>query len=920
MSVTKESIWLQEQSILLKIIALPERLQEEYLSNLHRENPTLYTSVNELVQAWKNSSQFLEDSPIQILNPTLPLSSGQQLGAYEILELLGQGGMGRVYKAKRIDGAFEREVAIKVMHPGLADGEFHRRLCAEGQILAGFDHPYIGRLLDVGYTPSKEPYLIMEYIDGVPIDTYISQNQLSIKQKIRLMIRVCEAVEVAHQNLIVHRDLKPSNILVTKDGTPKLLDFGIAKWLDTPQREDQTQTGLLPMTPRYASPEQREGRSITTVSDVYSLGMLLFQVLTGKLPDHESIKPPSDSWRVSTKSIRGQAGGSNNRAMVRAIQGDLDNIVMMALRQEPERRYQSAHAMAEDLQRFLNAFPVHARPETAAYLALKFVKRKPISVSVAMGILLMILGFMATVSIQNRKIRAERDKATMTAQFLTNLFEQSDPDQPAPSEITLRSVLDKGADQLQTDLNGNIETQAALQHTIGKVYFQLGEYQQSIHLLQLAQQSRRKLGGPAKKDLANSLELLAAAHQFNANFPAAEQAYLECLAIRKKELAPNDPDLISVTMNLGTLYHFQGRFSDAQPFLESALAQAEKYFASDDQNLAACMDALGANLRMQGKNSDALSYYKKGLTIRENEFGILHSSVAYSLNNIALITVEQDPEQAIALYEDALGIYAETIGLEHPFASYTLFNLADLHLKLGHLTQATETFQQCYSIRKRIFGPDHLYTAEVLYGWGKCERRLGHQPFAEELLTQALRIRKAQKSPEMVPTLLALASTQLDRDQVSAAEQTLCKVFEAIQGLKPGSAWLQMKLEYARLALVQKRWTEAEQHLNETKTLLEKFNEPSWLLFAMRYHLLSGLKAQAISQMQLAGREWTSLLKLAEQTKPKLWDIETKILAAQAFNLLGQKEKANVLMEDLEKGSVVDLASEGVFSSLVPAR
>ena len=181
-----------------------------------------------LVQAWKNSSQFFYFFPIQILNPTLPLSSGQQLGAYEILELLGQGGMGRVYKAKRIDGAFEREVAIKVMHPGLADGEFHRRLCAEGQILAGFDHPYIGRLLDVGYTPSKEPYLIMEYIDGVPIDTYISQNQLSIKQKIRLMIRVCEAVEVAHQNLIVHRDLKPENILLKcpdKSGL-KLIDFG----------------------------------------------------------------------------------------------------------------------------------------------------------------------------------------------------------------------------------------------------------------------------------------------------------------------------------------------------------------------------------------------------------------------------------------------------------------------------------------------------------------------------------------------------------------------------------------------------------------------------------------------------------------------------------------------------------------------
>ncbi len=429
---------------------------------------------------------------------------------------LGEGGMSTVYLAVRADDAYQQKVALKVLAYGADRSDLSARFRAERQILASLDHPGIARLLDGGTTDDGRPYLVMEYIEGAPLDQYCDQHRLGLDARVDLFRQVCAAVQYAHQNLVVHRDIKPSNILVTADGVPRLLDFGIAKLLEgaeLPGAIEATMTGQRLMTPQYASPEQVEGGAITTATDVYSLGVLLYVLLTGHLPyrlpgtssdalqravvEQDPERPstavgratregsPRPSERAAgegpTQEALSEARGLRPPQLRRKLRGDLDNIVLMALRKEPERRYASVALLSEDLRRYREQLPVAAQPDTLGYRARKFVGRHKAGVGAAAVGLAMILGLAATMTVQavrlarqRDEIRAERDKALKLTGFLEQVFAGSDPSEARGETLTAREILDKGAARAMAELEDQPETQAALALVIGKVYQSLG--------------------------------------------------------------------------------------------------------------------------------------------------------------------------------------------------------------------------------------------------------------------------------------------------------------------------------------------------------------------------------------------------------------------------------------------------------------
>ncbi|MGH9850033.1 MAG: protein kinase domain-containing protein [Blastocatellia bacterium] len=389
--------------------------REAFLDEACAGQPSLRVAVESLIAVNEEASGFLETPMLKDLAERVVAGrdansmAGRRLGPYQLVRELGRGGMGAVYLAERADDQFSKQVAIKIINGGARSEELRRRFLGERQILAGLEHPNIARLLDGGTSEDGDPYLVMEYVEGLPIDEYCRQRDLSVDEKLRLFLLVCDAAQHAHQNLIVHRDLKPSNIIVTSDGAPKLLDFGIAKLLQ-PGRDKLT-TGLRPMTPAYASPEQMFGEPITTSSDVYSLGVVLYELLASERPYDPANDSPAEMVKAICEQEPERPGAKLERSGNAPLDRDLDDIVLMALRKEPSRRYGSVRELAEDIGRYLEGLPVRARHATFGYRAEKFVRRNKAAVTAAMTIFLLLVGGIITTSWQAGVAHAQRVRA-----------------------------------------------------------------------------------------------------------------------------------------------------------------------------------------------------------------------------------------------------------------------------------------------------------------------------------------------------------------------------------------------------------------------------------------------------------------------------------------------------------------------------
>ncbi len=475
--------WKRVESVLDAALELDPALRPDYLMTSCQGDLELRAEVERLLHSCARAEGLLAGAAPAAFGALLQSPGDEaipegRIGPYRVLGVAGRGGMGVVYLAERADDQYRKRVALKLLRRGLDDPHLVRRFLEERQILAALDHPHIARLLDGGVTSDGLPWFALEYVEGEPIDRSCDRRRLPVEQRLRLFLAVCDAVQYAHRNLVVHRDLKPSNILVTPVGKVKLLDFGVAKLLAGGEAPDTTLTraGWRAMTPEYASPEQVRGEPVTVASDVYSLGVVLYQLLAGQRPYRLRNRVPNEIERVvleeqpgppSAAAARGDAEaagarGTTSDRLRRRLAGDLDLIVLQALRKEPERRYPTVDRLASDLRRHLQGLPVSAAPDRWHYRARKFARRHLVGVSAAIGFVLLLAGFAALTGLQSARTARERDRAERVSAFLTELLRSPDPFRGRGAAITVREVLDSAVQRLPRELGRQPGLQADL--------------------------------------------------------------------------------------------------------------------------------------------------------------------------------------------------------------------------------------------------------------------------------------------------------------------------------------------------------------------------------------------------------------------------------------------------------------------------
>ena len=675
---------------------------------------------------------------------------GSRIGPYRVTGSIGHGGMAEVYMAVRDDEEFQQVVAIKVVRRGMVNDAMLVRFRHERQILASLNNPNIARLLDGGTTDDGMPFFVMEYIDGLPITEYAEANGLGVNERLRLFRHVTSAVQHAHRNLIVHRDLKPSNILVTADGVPKLLDFGIAKLLAPPISPvavtlAQTMTEMRLMTPMYASPEQVRGEPVTTSTDVYALGAVLYELLTGEVAHRfrdtsmveiERVVCEAEIERPSAALARN--GGQSVRRS-RMLEGDIDNIVLTALRKEPERRYESVGLFAEDIRRYLEGRPVTARQDTFGYRAGKFVRRHRLAVAAASLVALLLVAFSVMMAMQAARIGRERDRANEVTKFLVELFEDSSPSEARGNSVTAREILDKGAARIDTELGDQPELQAAMMDTMGRVYRSLGLYSSARPLLERAVELRRATLGGAHPDVGASLHQLAVLTAYQGDRETAERLYREALEIRSTALGDRHPDVAETYSDLGELMRNVDRLDESEELARKALDIRRDVMGERTAEVAFSLNNLAAVLDDKDQDEEAMRLFLEALEIKREVLGPDHPSVANTLNNIAVLYRNMGQDKAALPFDrEAVAIRRKVLGAEHPDLAVSLNNLAIALKEQGELDEAEPLFREALAMKLKLLGPTHQSTANGYYSLADLVAAKGDYAAAEPIYRESL--------------------------------------------------------------------------------------------------------------------------------------------------------------------------------------
>ena len=613
------------------------------------------------------------------------LPRGARLGPWEVAEELGRGGMGTVYRARRADGAYAQDVAVKVVHRGMDSAQIVRRFQQERTLLATLAHEGVARLIDGGVAGDGRPYLVMELVEGQPLTAYADARRLPVEARIRLFLDVCAAVSHAHQRLVVHRDLKPSNILVTDgDARPhvKLLDFGIARLLtSSDDGEALTLPELRLFTPRYAAPEQATGAPVTTATDVYSLGAVLFELLVGEalrlapgqtMPERASTvlrtMPRPDAEAVA------HARATSPARLERMLRGDLDAVCHLALRPEPHARYPSVEALADDLRRHLTGLPVRARGNTRRYLVASFVRRHRWPVAVAAGATIAVLAATAAVAVQNRRIAHERDRAEEVATVLENVFLRIDPGGQTEGGASTRDLLDRGAEE--TAQMADTEAKAHLLDVVARVYRALGDHNRALPRHEQAVRLYTALRG------RDAPETLAAEHHLAYLLTAlgrtdeAEAMYRRVLEVRRRTGDPTG--LVESTSDLADLYLDTRRLAEARALIAEGLAVLERHPNAGPPSL-------------EGPIARAGFLYQQALI--EQQEGRL--------------------DDAVARFHEALNLYRAHRGPNHIYTAAVETKLASLLLEQGNGAAAGPLLEHARSVQERAWGPSHPWVYAV---------------------------------------------------------------------------------------------------------------------------------------------------------------------------------------------------------------
>ena len=709
--------------------------------------------------------------------------TGQDIGPYRVIRKIGQGGMGAVYLAARADQAFQKEVAIKLIKRGQDTEDVIQRFRSERQILASLDHPNITRLLDGGTTEDGLPYFVMEYIQGEPIDIYCDSHKLDITHRLMLFQSVCSAVHFAHQHLVIHRDIKPGNILVTSEGVPRLLDFGIAKLLAAePSFPDRTITLTRRMTPQSASPEQVRGGNITTASDVYSLGVLLYKLLTGHSPyrlagrsseeieraicEEDPEKPSVVIDRteesavgraITPQSVSETREGAPDK-LRRRLRGDLDNTVLMALRKEPQRRYASVQQFSDDIRRHLEGLPVLAHRDTPTYRAAKFVGRHKTGVAaVALIFLSLTAGIVGTLR-QARIAAAERDRARIEKAkadrintFLQDMLTFSSPSYASSNprkdpDAKVSEVVEQAARRAESELADQPEVLAEMQRTIGAVYYAQGRYDQAEQILRAALEKYTRLYGLDRHETVEAANLLSNVLLRKGSNAEAEALFLKDIDIERKEAQRGHLDVRTMAFVLGDYGSMLDQRGDkaTEGYLREALQYASKLTGKDRAFVAMLYNDLGDVAYRSGDLNEsermgraALDEYRK---LPEGTY----VEMAATLSNLGAVLIKKGSySQAEPFVREGLELRRKMLGNAHPDTAMSLFRLSDLLYKQGNYQGAENAARESVEVFSRgLTTPkDNIYFANPVMALGLALNRTGRSREAEAYLREALEIR-----------------------------------------------------------------------------------------------------------------------------------------------------------------------------------
>jgi eukaryotic-like serine/threonine-protein kinase len=788
--------WTEVELLLDEVLELGADERARFLERLGARAPELRAELDRWLRGTERENGFLDQPGAEYVAPLVSArdevlaAEGTRIGPYRVVGVAGHGGMGTVYLAER-DEPYHQRVALKLVRGAVAlDDHMVRRLVEERRILASLEHPHIARLVDGGLTDDGLPWFAMEYVEGEAIDQYCGQHNLQLQARLQLFLTVCDAVQFAHRNLVVHRDLKPSNILVTGTGEVKLLDFGIAKLL-AEGRSDATltQTGLRVLTPEYASPEQIRGHPIAVTSDVYSLGILLYELLTGQRPYHLSARSPLEIERaISQPPMRPSAAVADLR-LARQLRGDLDMILLTALRTEPERRYSSVERFATDIRRFLSGLPVTARRDTRRYRAAKFIRRHRIGLAAAVAVgLSLIFGLVGTAS-QARVAQDAAAKEREVRNFLVGLFQVSDPTQSRGREISARELLDRGSRRADSALAQSPELRSELLHVLGTIYSELGLLGRADTLLEQAVRLTRSVQGDHNLELAARLTDWGSVLTQRARFAAADSMLGAALAIRREISGAEDSSVAATLRALGDVEAELAKNDSAETLYREALAIDHKLFGDLHPVLASDLDGLGTALYQAGKLPAADSAHRAGLTIRRRLLDPDHPALLVSLNNVATLSSElgnfreaeqlqrevldkrrhlypqghpdvahtlrelagilnsperpdRKPKEAESLFVEALAMDRAFLGSDHPETILTLNNLAPLRYWNGDLVGAEADLREVVANWQRTLGKEHQNTVTAMSTLGTVLRDEGKYAEAEPLIRQALALRR----------------------------------------------------------------------------------------------------------------------------------------------------------------------------------
>ena len=847
--------WERIQSLFHEAAELPEAQREAYLELSCGTDASLIAEVLALLDADSISASIV-DSEIRELarnvmaeppaTAALPL---HEFGAYRVTGILGEGGMGIVYLAERPD--LGSRAAVKILRDAWLSPARRERFAAEQRTLAQLEHPSIARLYDSGTLSDGTPWFVMEYVEGTPVTEYCRMVRCDLRERLRLFKEICEAVSFAHSNLVVHRDLKPSNILVRPDGSVKLLDFGISKHLDaldTPA--EQTLTAARMMTPAYASPEQIRGDPIGTHTDVYSLGVILYELIVGRLPFDLSNRPPAeaanivlsrDAERPSVAAKRMEVIDGNARlgGIGRSQWADLDVLVMRAMHKEASRRYRTVSDFARDIDHFLRREALEARGDSARYRFGKFASRhrRPIIAGAAVFAAVVALVVFYTIRLTSARnvAEAETARAERLNDFTLNLLQGGD-DEAGPSDsLRVVTLVDRGVLEAQS-LDREPATQAQLYETLGGLYQKLGQFAHADTLLRKAHDQRVKLFGAESPEVALSLLSLAMLRDAEAEYDSAEAMVRRSHAMLQKKLKPADPRMRKAAATLGRVLYDKGDYDRAIPVLTEAV-RLERASGEGTRELSTVLSDL-ANAHFYAGNyavSDTLN--RQALALDRRVYGVKHPHVADDLMNLGAIQFEiGNFADAEKFDREALTITRAWYGNSHPETASNLTLLGRALVSQKKLDEGAAVLKEAVEVQERAYGPVHPRVASALNELGRVAQQQQRLDDAERDFRRVFDIYREVYKDKHYTIAIAqsnIAGVLKDRKQYAEAERLFADVFRRYrEELSPDHQLVGIaKVRYGEILLAGKKWGDAERELKSAEAILKKQSSPpkAWL-------------------------------------------------------------------------------------------